>query len=595
MPMKSLASRPEGLPALLTLWLALFTGVSFLLPNQYSPWLSFQQEWCAALAVAPLALWAVFRSDLSVPRLAWVALLAGALAALQWAAGLVLFHGDAAMALLYWWGLGLAMIAGASVVDDGAQRAAKLAAPARDAAPQNPLSVMAPVWAAVVLACVVSFGVVIHQWLDLSLLGLFVVDLKPGHRPYGNLAQPNQLSTLFVFGLMGAAFLFEARRIGMWAGMLAAAVMCGGLVITQSRSALLIVLWLLFAYFALRRRSGLRIRPIVPIALTATYGGLSLAWPSINHFLLISDSAVRAIDRTTAGQRAIYWRSMLDAIADHPLWGYGFQQVNMAQRATALDYPATYGFFESSHNLVLDLMGWAGVPIALLVLGCATVWFIRQLRTLSDGLAWATLATLGAFGVHSMVEFPLYYAYFLLPVGILTGALSARPRSSRAQQIESRTPLVRTTWVSVALACAALYVWVTDEYLAWEEDWRTAVFEEKGYANTPPPVVRQVVLLDQIGDFLWFSRLEPRRAMSASDLERSYRLAQRESNAMVMFKYAKVAALNGEPERAAEYLRLYQSMHSRRAYRQARADWLEASKVWSEMERVALPAAEEGR
>lgn len=573
---------PVGFPVLLMLWVALFTGLSFLLPNHYSPWLAFQEEWCAALAVAPVIVWALMQQRPSVPVLAWVAWVAGVFVAMQWITGLVLFRGDAAMVLLYWWGFALAIVAGATLVKQAYERT------------KSPLNILAPMWLAVILACVVSLGVVVHQWLDLSLLEVLVVALRPGHRPYGNLAQPNQLSTLFFLGLMGTAFLFEASRIGALAGTLSAAVMCLGLVITQSRSALLIIVWLLIAFFFLRRRSSLRIHPAVPIAFTGAYVGLSLAWPAINHWLLISDSAIRAIDRTTAGQRAIYWRSMLDAIADHPWWGFGFQQLNMAQRATALDYPATYGFFESSHNLVLDLMGWAGVPFALIVLGCAAVWFVGQWRSVSDGMAWATLATLGVFGVHSMVEFPLYYAYFLIPAGIWVGALTAASRAHvNMGGIPSWRPAVRALWSIVALVCASLFVWVSDEYLAWEEDWRTATFEEMGYANTPPPATRKVVLLDQIGDFLWFSRYEAKPGMSEQDLRRAERIAKRESNAMVMFKYAKVAAMNGDSKRALHYLLLYQSLHSKRAYAQARKDWLNAAETWPQLQRIVPPPAEQ--
>ena len=541
----------------------------------------------------PLIVWAIAVRTPTVPRLSWVTLAAGILAVLQWMVGQVLFHGDAAMVLLYWWGLGLATIAGATVVDATYRdRSGVEVHPGQASLPVRPLSVLTPHWVAIVLACIVSLGVIVHQWLDLSMVGLYIVDLKPGARPYGNLAQPNQLSTLFFLGLLGAAFLFEARYIRTATGLMAALVMCAGLVITQSRAALLITVWLLVVYFALRKRSALRIHPSIPIIWTATYGGLSMAWPSINHWLLISDNTIRAIDRTTPGQRAIYWRSMLDAIMDYPLWGFGFQQVNMAQRATALDYPPTYGFFESSHNLVLDLMGWAGLPFALLVLVCIAIWFVGQWRRVSDGLAWATLAAVGVLGVHSMVEFPLYYAYFLMPVGLWVGALSARCRTPTTMGNISLTSIQKPVWLGAALTCAVLFVWVTDEYVAWEEDWRTALFEEMGYVNTPPPVVRSVVLLDQIGDYLWFSRYKVRPDMPVADVLRAQRLAERESNAMVMFKYAKVAALNGDSGQATHYLRLYQSLHSRRAYAQAHKDWVKAAEAWPQLQHVTLPEAE---
>lgn len=61
---------------------------------------------------------------------------------------------------------------------------------------------------------------------------------------------------------------------------------------------------------------------------------------------------------------------------------------------------------------------------------------------------------------------------------------------------------------------------------------------------------------------------------------------------MVMFKYAKAEALNGDPDQALHYLRLYQSLHSRRAYAQARTDWLKAAQTWPQLQRVTPPEAE---
>ena len=52
--------------------------------------------------------------------------------------------------------------------------------------------------------------------------------------------------------------------------------------------------------------------------------------------------------------------SMIDAIGRSPWAGYGWGQIGVAQTATALDYPATHEFFDSSHNLLIDLALWAG-------------------------------------------------------------------------------------------------------------------------------------------------------------------------------------------------------------------------------------------
>lgn len=574
-------------PDSLLLWWGFFTGIAFLLPNHDLPWLAFQEEACAALAIAPLIVWVVTRPTLRIPALAGVPAAMGVVCVVQWLGGLVLFRGDAIMGLLYWWGAALAVVVGANLVPvTGAPasgqpgQSARLSTLGRDALQFQ--------WVAIILACIVSLAICIHQWLDLQLLGLFVADLKPRSRPYANLAQPNQLSTLFFLGVIGVCQLYETRKLSGFGASLAALVMVAGVVITQSRSGILIAAALLLLFYVLRGRCRLRTPAWMPLLLVALYAAGSYFWPLINHWLLVSDHAIRAIDRVQPGQRAIYWRSMLDAIADRPMAGFGFSQANMAQRATALDYPATFGFFESSHNLVLDMLVWFGVPVAVLAMLGLGLWFFQILKRVDSGQLWALAAAIVVLLTHSMVEFPLYYAYYLLPAAICAGALCSLTGARGEFRIGLKMPIYGLR--VMALITIVLSVFIVEEYLRWEEDWRTAAFEAQKYTGTPPAFERKYILLDQIQDTLWFSRFEIKRNIPKSEMTRARRIASRESGSMIMFKYAKLAALNGHTDEAVRYLKLYQSLHSKIAGESARRDWLRAGLQWNEIAAIPFPA-----
>ncbi len=574
-------------PDSLLLWWGFFTCISFLLPNHDLPWLAFQEEACAALAIAPLIVWTATRSTLRIPAIAGVPAAIGVVCVLQWLSGLVLFRGDAIMGLLYWWGAALAIVVGANLVSgtgdvpviDKGRHGIALSIPIRDALQFQ--------WVAIILACIVSLAICIHQWLDLQLLGLFFADLKPGSRPYGNLAQPNQLSTLFFLGLIGVCYLYETSKMSGFGATLTALVMVAGVVVTQSRSGILITVALLVLFYAMRRRCHLKTPSWIPPSLVALFAGGSYFWPLINHWLLISDHALRAIDRVQPGQRAIYWRSMLDAIANRPMAGYGFTQVNMAQRATALDYPATYGFFESSHNLLLDMLVWFGIPIAGLALFFLGVWFYRILKNADSGKVWAPAAAIIVLLTHSMVEFPLYYAYYLLPAAIWMGSLCSLTKKHRDFETNTSAPIYGIR--AAALIVIVLSGLIIEEYLQWEEDWRTAAFQAQKYEGTPPAFERKYILLDQIQDTLWFSRLKIRKNVPDSEMTRAQRIASKESGSMVMFKYAQLAALNGHTDEAIRYLKLYQSLHSKIANESARRDWLRAGLQWKEIAAIPFP------
>jgi hypothetical protein len=186
-----------------------------------------------------------------------------------------------------------------------------------------------------------------------------------------------------------------------------------------------------------------------------------------------------------------------------------------------------------------------------------------------------------------MVEFPLYYAYYLLPAAIWMGYLCSLTKKHRDFEANTSAPIygIRAT----ALIVIVLSGLIIEEYLQWEEDWRTAAFQAQKYEGTPPAFERKYILLDQIQDTLWFSRLKIRKNMPDSEMERAQRIASKESGSMVMFKYAQLAALNGHTDEAIRYLKLYQSLHSKIASESARRDWLRAGLQWKEIAAIPFP------
>ncbi|MBZ0333191.1 hypothetical protein [Marinobacter sp. AL4B] len=87
-----------------------FFGVAFLLPNHYYPWGSFYLEFSAFLALLVALLERVRNiKSISVPYVFFVFLLFSLIPIGQWVAGLILFKGDALLALFYIFGFFLAL------------------------------------------------------------------------------------------------------------------------------------------------------------------------------------------------------------------------------------------------------------------------------------------------------------------------------------------------------------------------------------------------------------------------------------------------------------------------------------------------------
>lgn len=75
-----------------------------------------------------------------------------------------------------------------------------------------------------------------------------------------------------------------------------------------------------------------------------------------------------------------------------------------------------------AHNLVLQLLAETGVSGLLLVLGGLASWLLRIFR--SEHRTWPyflLFALLGILSIHAMLEYPLWYAYFLGIAALLLG------------------------------------------------------------------------------------------------------------------------------------------------------------------------------
>jgi O-antigen ligase len=559
-------------------WLAAMMTVGLLLPNHYSPWLSIHQEIATAFAFAPLLLLSAWRGA-KPPVLAWLATGVALYVVIQYLTGKIVFSTDAWMALLYLLGFALAVNAGAHLSACAATNSNELQA----------LKPLIYLWCGLLLAAVLSVGIAAHQWLMPQYQGIYVAEIPPGARPFANLAQPNQLASLLLLGLAGLVFLWESKKISPLFASVLALWIDWGLVLTGSRSVLLAFFWLLPAYFFLRKQSLLRLPMVALFALYAAYFALSWFWPLASELLLLESPGSTAVDRMGAADvRKVFWFQMLDAVDSAPWFGWGWGQIGAAQTATALDHPATHAYFDSAHNLFLDLALWAGLPVAILTSVVLGGWFWKQVRTVRSPQAWASLMGVGFIFSHAMVEYPLYYAYFLLPIGLLMGALSgsnSHPNQNNHNSVWPRIPIVLMS--ATAALLSARVVW---EYFPFETDWQLMRFQEARIGSRaitePPPAA----ILTSLHEFLRWSRVEPTPNMPAQDIEQMRKISERFAYAAPMYRLALSQALNGQSDAAQLTLARLCRMQSKMACESALKDWVEKSTgEFPQLKAIALP------
>ena len=143
------------------------------------------------------------------------------------------------------------------------------------------------------------------------------------------------------------------------------------------------------------------------------------------------------------------WSDALTMISQQPApSGVGWGQYGFASVMTEMP-DDTPRFDDNTHNLPLQLAAELGIPMALAILGllAAALWLsIRNVRRLSGHAAIAgrcVLMMILYMGVHSLLEFPLWYTYFLFPTAWLWGLTlgwSATPASSQSAPAASQAP-----------------------------------------------------------------------------------------------------------------------------------------------------------
>lgn len=375
-------------------------------------------------------------------------------------------------------------------------------------------------------------------------------------RPFANVAQPNQLALLLCFALTSLWWLFQVGRLRAWAVVAMALVLLLGLALTQSRIA-----WVILPLFALL--CGLRIvgervvSRFALLALLAFYVGLVLLTPYVSEAL--GFAPVSALERAGGrSERSVLWQQAWAMAVQQPWLGVGWFGFGAEQVKMAADFSSTT-YAEHSHNLILNFLAELGFPFTICFFAALLWWFYRTCvaggRLRQPEVAFAVLC-FAAVGVHSMVEFPLWYANVLIPMAIWMGALHQHRWQTRAIAVPRALPLV----VGVLGLVAVLVV--TYDYLRVVRGFKAFngiahLSEVSQEAITKPTWT----LLPDYFDYFQLMNVEPRAGMRPEEIAFVERLSLRFGYVHVLNKMAEVYVWNGQEQKAVRMMVTLQRLH----------------------------------
>ena len=516
---------------------------AWLVSNHYPPWVTAHSELLSALALGALwlgALRAGKRRGIALPASALFLLAMAAVPLLQTVVGPIFFFGDGWIASLYLSATALAVVAAA--------HAAKATGPAM---------ALGGAWTlltAALLSCAIAW---IQRFeLDAGPLVLHIAPVNLGRAPFANLAQPNQLASLLALGFAGLWFLFERGRIVCRWAVTLAVLLCVSLAMTQSRTPVLMFAVAALALWLAQRRWTVRTRAWVVAPLAAVWALAFVAWPRVIEAVHLAPGASVA-NRLQAGPRTVIWSQLWDAVWLRPWSGFGWNQVSVAQVAVAADHPLSR-FTEHSHNLLLDLLLWNGVPLGLLIIIVSGSWLWRRVLDVRDPQGLFGLLVMGLLLAHAMVEFPLDYLYFLVPFGVAIGLVEAsRP---------GHTPLLSVPaaagW-AIAAVFAGLTAWAAVDYWRVEDAYREMRFTVarvgRPMVTEPPPLLD--TQFTQLAAFHRYSLSTPHPGMSAQEVDWMRKVAHRYPYSPSLYRYALAQAWSGDVEGARLTLRQMRQLH----------------------------------
>lgn len=543
----------------LNIWMlagSVVMGLGWLLPNTYHPWLSAWLEATALVSVLFFCTaWFLRRQSHSPvatsPPLAVMAVVVVLSLFLQTVSGVIFFAGDAVMVITYLLAWLLAVHAGSVV------------AAFDRTIPSQHLDLF---FAAVMLAAIFSVGLAMVQWLGIEGLNIFVLDLAPGGRPYANLGQPNNFSTLCYLGCASLLYFYErgaVRNVAFWMGWL---WLTFGMALSQSRTGWLQIACLVIAVFLARKKSSLRIKPRMLSGLAMVFAVWVVLVPILSDYFNVT-IARTLTDQMQGGVRWTYWTAMLQAIGERPWIGYGWLQTGLAQQA-GNSSAINLGLFDFSHNVVLDAIIWAGIPMGLVIVLCIAIWLIDMWRHLNSGRAVMVFMAIFGVLVHGLLEYPLAYAYFLVPFGFLMGALQGLVRQEAGWMVGQRFMFL-ISGVFVCLLSA-----VGHDYFSAESATRSLRLESAHIGPRVAPVaVPNMMLLTQLQALMRYGYSDPKETISKEDWIETGRTAGRYGMSFVMFRYALASGFRGESETAQRTLRTICRIHALNKCKHAQAEW----------------------
>lgn len=308
----------------------------------------------------------------------------------------------------------------------------------------------------------------------LALIQVFTPDWADGDwiarpstpgRAGGNLRQPNHLSSLLLWGMVALLWLHETlaerrptpaiKQTRVITALLMALLLFGDVLTVSRTGTVCVVLLALWGVVDKRLSRFSRVLLwLAPLFYVLCWLGMN-EWAQAGSQAFAGGTQLQKSDLSSS--RFGIWANTLELIRQNPWFGVGWGEFNLAWTLTP--FPGRpVAFFDHTHNLPLQFLVELGIPLGTLVLALLAwaLWkaFSACLKASpSDSLTVRTAFIIVLMMVvHSMLEYPLWYAYFLLPTAFAFGICLGHSGPVEVQADADTTPWPRRALIGVSAA-----------------------------------------------------------------------------------------------------------------------------------------------
>lgn len=435
------------------------------------------------------------------------------------------------------------------------------------------------------IASLLSAGVACLQYFSPQRIPVGPwIAIPSGSDIYANLFQRNHLASLCALGLMAWLALplpqkSQPRRFSVARTLVTFAVVWFiAMVNAMTSSRVGAINWILATVLSTHWSFWARRGAVAATAILA-YGASLALLPELEAMLSHpSLSLATRLTDSSSYTRVALWSNVLELIAQRPWLGHGWRSLAYAHYSTDFSGTRFMEMLDNAHNLPLHLAVELGVPVAL-AFCFFVVWIVRRLRPWAEErwdrrLAWGILLVVG---VHSLVEYPLWYGPFFMTALLAVAILS---QDAKSRWLDGRTYAVRHA-LTTGRKVIAVLLCVGVVFAAWDYHRVSQIYlvpyeRSIRYADDPLGAARKSVLFQSHAQFAELQITPLSRETAKRVFELSSKLVRWSPEPRIIEKLIESAVMLGRDDVAAFHIKRY-----RTAYPAAYAAWSKQERLTS--------------